>query len=159
MSTDISTDQLTTTEATAWRNLLTAHGRVIARLDNDLINDSDMSLAEFEVLEHLVEQPDQQLRMNELADLARLSPSGLTRRFDALVRRGWVVRERCDDDRRGVYARLTEAGRQRVTAAQPVHLLGVHRYFLDLLDDEHLSCLNDVMGRIAETNAPDLGRN
>ena len=40
-----------------------------------------MTLAEYEVLLHLSEASDHRLRMNELADLARLSPSGLTRTF------------------------------------------------------------------------------
>jgi DNA-binding MarR family transcriptional regulator len=100
---------LTEAERTAWQSMLMAHGRVIGRLDTDLIGESDMTLAEYEVLDNLADG-DQRLRMNELADRARLSPSGLTRRFDALVRRGWVVRERCDDDRRGVYARITPEG-------------------------------------------------
>ena len=93
-----------------------------------------MTLAEYEVLLHLSEAPDHRLRMNELADLARLSPSGLTRRFDALVRRDWVVRERCDDDRRGVLAALTAEGLKQLKAATPVHTRGEREYFFDALD-------------------------
>ena len=108
------------------------------RLDADLIGECDMTLAEYEVLLHLADGPDdQRLRMNELADLARLSPSGLTRRFDALVRRGWVERERCDDDRRGVLARLTAGGR-RAARRRPARCTtaACASYFFDLLDPE-----------------------
>ena len=37
-------------EQKAWQNLLMAHGRVVGRLDADLIGECDMTLAEYEVL-------------------------------------------------------------------------------------------------------------
>ncbi len=114
-----------------------------------------MTLAEFEVLQHLSEAEHHRLRMNELADLARLSPSGLTRRFDALVRRGWVTRERCDDDRRGVLAQLTDTGLERVTSAQPVHARGEKAYFFDVLEPKAVASLGKMMLRVAEVNSPD----
>jgi DNA-binding MarR family transcriptional regulator len=140
-------------EQKAWQNLLMAHGRVVGRLDADLIGECDMTLAEYEVLLHLAaDGDDQRLRMNELADRARLSPSGLTRRFDALVRRGWVLRERCDDDRRGVYARITPEGSRQLAQARPIHDNGVQGYFFELLAPEDVACLDVVMTRVAEAN-------
>jgi DNA-binding MarR family transcriptional regulator len=142
-------------EQKAWQNLLMAHGRVVGRLDADLIGECDMTLAEYEVLLHLAaDGDDQRLRMNELADRARLSPSGLTRRFDSLVRRGWVARERCDDDRRGVFARLTPEGRTKLEAGLPVHDAGVAEYFFSSLSRSDLECMQRVMGAVAESNAP-----
>lgn len=142
-------------QRTAWRDFLLAHSRVLSRLDADLTASSEMTLAEYEVLLHLSESEDSQLRMNELAELARLSPSGLTRRFDALVRRGWVSRERCSDDRRGVMARLTDEGRARLDAAAPVHERGQHEYFFNVLDDDAVDTLSRLLGKVAELNAPD----
>lgn len=139
---------------TAWRSFLIAHGRVVSRLDADLIANCDMTIAEYEVLQHLYEAPRHRLRMNELADLARLSPSGLTRRFDALVRRGWVARERCDEDRRGVLAQLTAEGRDRFEEAEPVHSNGEQRYFSDVLGPDDLALVADAMIRVAEHNEP-----
>lgn len=140
-------------QATAWHAMLTANGRVTARVDDELVEGADMTLAEYEVLHHLAVADDGRLRMNELADRARLSPSGLTRRFDSLVRRGWVLRERCDDDRRGVFARLTEAGRDRYETARPVHDHAVRDHFLAHLSDEDLDCITRVMAVVAEANA------
>lgn len=146
---------LTSAQRSAWRDFLTAHSRVLTRLDTDLISQCDMTLAEYEVLLHLSESNDSQLRMNELAELARLSPSGLTRRFDALVRRGWVTRERCDDDRRGVMARLTDEGRERLNAATPVHERGQFEYFFNVLDDDSIDTLGRLLGKVADLNAPE----
>lgn len=138
----------------AWERFLSAHGRVLARIDADLIASCDMSLAEFEVLHHLAEASDGRMRMNELADRARLSPSGLTRRFDTLVRRGWVERERCDADRRGVNAVLTDVGAEALRSARPVHDRGVTEYFFDHLGPSDVECMAKVMESIAEANAP-----
>jgi DNA-binding MarR family transcriptional regulator len=136
-----------------WGVLLSAHGRVTDRIDRDLNDECSMSLAEFEVLDHLVGAPGHALRMNELADLVRLSPSGLTRRFDTLVRRGWVVREPCSDDRRGINARLTGTGHDVHRGARGVHQRGVQHYLLDHLDDLQRRCLLDALGAVTEANA------
>jgi DNA-binding MarR family transcriptional regulator len=139
----------TAAEQDVWQHFLLANRRVLARLDADLVQECGMTLAEYEVLAHLADAKDHRLRMNELAELARLSPSGLTRRFDALVRRGWVARERCDDDRRGVLARLTEQGLAELDAARPVHDRGERQYFFDLLEPDHVEPLGDMMRRLA----------
>jgi DNA-binding MarR family transcriptional regulator len=145
--------RLTDDQTSAWQMMLMANGRVTSRLDDDLVKAVDMTLAEFEVLFHLADADGERLRMNELADRARLSPSGLTRRFDSLVRRGWVVRERCDDDRRGVFARLTPDGRAKLDAALPVHDAGVQEYFFTHLVRGDLECMQRVMERVADANA------
>ena len=51
--------------------------------------------------------------MSELATAVVLSQSGLTRLVDRLVRDGSVARVRCEGDRRGLNAELTDAGRRR----------------------------------------------
>lgn len=68
----------TEAERSAWRNFPLANRRVTTRLDADLGSECEMTLAEYEVLGHLADAPDhRKLRMNELAELSRLSPSGL----------------------------------------------------------------------------------
>lgn len=142
----------TDSERKAWSNLLLAHDRVTARVDAELIEACDMSLAEYEVLLNLFEAERHQLRMNELADLARLSPSGLTRRFDILGSRGWVARERCDDDRRGVVATLTKDGLKQVKAATPVHDRAWIEYLFDVLGEKTTKSLGTSMAKVAEAN-------
>ncbi|MCB1271488.1 MAG: MarR family transcriptional regulator [Microthrixaceae bacterium] len=132
-----------------WQALLAAHAAVTERLDEDLGEQADMGLAEFEVLDHLARAEDLTVRMNELAALVRLSPSGLTRRFDSLVRRGLVVREPCDDDRRGINARLTPEGLRRHASAVRVHSEGVHKYVVEHLDERDTECLTRSLEALA----------
>jgi DNA-binding MarR family transcriptional regulator len=86
--------------------------------------------------------------MSELADSVLLSQSGLTRLVDRLVRDGLVDRERCDDDRRGLYARLTPAGRRVFRAARATHLRGVRDRFLSRFDEAQQDALAELWERI-----------
>ena len=54
------------------------------------------------------------MRMCDLAQALRLSPSGLTRRLDGLVRHGLVERRSSPTDRRVMHAHLTDAGFERM---------------------------------------------
>jgi DNA-binding MarR family transcriptional regulator len=155
MSTDTSIDRGTAASGDAfavWRALLSAQGLITDRIDRLMIDRADLTLAEFEVLDRLAAAEDHTVRMNELASGVRLSPSGLTRRFDALVRRGWVTRQPCEDDRRGINAHLTDEGLAKHAAAVVVHDEGVEQFLLANLDDHEVECLTTVLGRLAEVN-------
>src|SRR6202165_2030210 len=116
-------------ELRAWRAFLDAQASLLRRLGADLIKEEDITLPEYDVLVQLNFAPDGRLRMTELSERVRLSPSGLTRLVDRLVRSGLVKRGRCASDPRGTHAILTAAGKKRVGAAAPVHLRGIREHF------------------------------
>jgi DNA-binding MarR family transcriptional regulator len=146
-------------EQEVWRTLLQVHLRVMARLDDDLQQARGIGLADYDVLVQLSEAPDRSLRMAELAGLIQLSPSGLTRRIDSLVRRGLVAREACSSDGRGSFAVLTEKGIEMLQEAAPTHVAGVRSYVFDTLDRASLAGLADSLARIntALDVAPAIG--
>ncbi len=125
-------------------------------LDRTLVDAHSLTLAEYEVLRTLAAEPDGALRMRQLAERCRLSPSGLTRRFDALARAGLVTRQRCDDDRRGVMATLTSSGVARAAEAAPTHDEAVRRHFLDHLDDRARVTVRDALRQVADASPPTL---
>ena len=86
--------------------------------------------------------------MGELADRLLLSRSGITRLVDRLARQGLIERERCEDDGRGYYARLTPLGRETLAATRPAHLAGVRRRFLDRLEPAQIDALGAIWGRL-----------
>jgi DNA-binding MarR family transcriptional regulator len=122
----------------------------MARLDAELQQTQQISLADYEVLVHLSEADGHMLRMTELADRLLLSPSGLTRRVDRLVSSGLVERIRCPTDRRGILARLKTAGRKRLERAAPDHVDQVRRNFIDRLNRRQLASLVDALDEIVE---------
>ncbi len=133
-------------EMRAWRAFLDAQASLLRRLGADLIEEEDITLAEYDVLLQLSFAPDGRLRMTELSDRVRLSPSGLTRLVDRLVRSGLVKRGRCASDRRGSYAILTAAGRGRLRRASPVHLRGIREHFSKHLSPAQLEAVAEALG-------------
>ncbi|MGH9065634.1 MAG: MarR family winged helix-turn-helix transcriptional regulator [Acidimicrobiales bacterium] len=136
------------TEMWAWRALVSTHGRLFARLDDELVAAHGLSLAEYEVLVQLSEAPGAALRMAELAERALVSRSGLTRRVDGMVSAGLVRRQACPSDRRGTLAVLTDAGRGLLARAAPTHLAGVRRHLVDLVGRSELEALGAILSRV-----------
>ncbi|MGZ4614395.1 MAG: MarR family winged helix-turn-helix transcriptional regulator, partial [Actinomycetes bacterium] len=128
-------------QLTAWRRFLQAHAVLVRRLESDLLAEHNLPLASYDVLVQLVESPQRRLRMTELAQRVLISRSGLTRLVDRLERQGLVRREACDDDARGLFAVLTEAGYDRLRRAAPTHLRGIATYALARLDAEQTRAL------------------
>ena len=140
---------LTELELGAWRGLLRAHSSLVRELDAELESAHGISLSAYEVLLLLHEAPERRLRMSELASSALLSLSGMTRLVDRLVQAGLVERERCDDDKRVLYARPTRAGTALFAAARVTHLRGVRERFLDRFADEDLVRLGGYWKRLS----------
>ena len=137
----------------AWRTFLMAHATVIRRLDAELEERESLALSDFDVLV----QPQfagGTLRMRDLADSVLLSRSGMTRRVDRLESAGYVVRAACETDRRGSMASLTDAGRDRLQRALPVHLQGVADHFLCHLAPDELATLRSTLAKLLPTGRP-----
>ena len=105
-----------------WRGVSQCHARVNGALEKALHKEHGLGLSEFEVLEHLATTPDgADSRLQELADAVCLSQSALSRLIGRLEADGLVSRAMCPDDRRGIFAHLTDDGRARWEAARPTH--------------------------------------
>ncbi len=139
---------LTEPEMDAWTNLVQASTGILAMLDNELQAEHGMSLGDYEVLHHLSEGVDQAVRMSELASTLHLSPSGITRRIDGLVKAGLVERRPCPSDRRGSNAVLTPLGFKTLKTAAPTHVRGVREYFIDRLNPRQLLDLSAALSTI-----------
>ena len=132
----------------AWSTFLRAHARVVRELERELQAEQSMALSDYDVLVQLAGAPGRRLRMSELADRLLLSRSGATRLVDRLVADGFVARALCESDRRGQWAELTDAGRDRLRRATPTHLRGVAAHFLDRLSADELTALETMLGRL-----------
>jgi DNA-binding MarR family transcriptional regulator len=103
----------------SWRDLLDRHARVTSALERVLQDEHGLGVSEFEVLERLAAPDKDQHRMQDLADSVHLSQSALSRLIGRLEAEGLVSRAICSDDRRGIFACLTNEGRSRYEAARP----------------------------------------
>jgi DNA-binding MarR family transcriptional regulator len=105
---------------TEWRTLLERHARVTTALERALA-EHGLGVSEFEVLDELAGHPGAECRMQRLSEVVCLSQSALSRVVGRLEDQGLVTRFMCQQDRRGIFAQLTDEGRIRHEAARPTH--------------------------------------
>jgi DNA-binding MarR family transcriptional regulator len=140
-------------EQRAWRAYLRGSRLIEEALDRDL-QSHGVQLTEYEIISMLSESPGRRLRMSSLADLVVQSRSRLTHTASRLEKRGWVVRESCLDDRRGVELVLTDAGWQAVQDMARVHVASVRRSVIDPVPPPLFKALGEAMDAIRTTLAP-----
>jgi DNA-binding MarR family transcriptional regulator len=129
---------LTETELRAWQALLHAHHHVTRKLDAELRQEHGLSFGDYDVLLRLARASEGCLRMTELADRVLLSPSGLTRVVDRLVKDGVVRRDRFEGDARVMLVGLTDDGRRLLRRAARTHLRGIREHFTGRLTEPQL---------------------
>jgi len=152
----MATKWLTVREMTAWRTYIETFSDLIAAIERDLA-EHDLTLGDYQVFVYLSEAPGRSMRMCDLADLLQLSPSGLTRRLDGLVKAGFVTREPSTDDRRVMLASLAPNGLAALEAAAPDHVASVRRHVFDHLDSDQVDALASIFQSIKDglaENAP-----
>ena len=136
-------------EMRIWRGFIEAFGRVTHELEQALKRNADMTLDDYEVLVLLSEAPEHRMRMTELSQRLVHSQSRLTQRVDRLVKRGWVGREQCHEDRRGAHAVITPAGMTRIETAAPSHVREVREFLIDLIGPGERPIVANVLERVA----------
>jgi DNA-binding MarR family transcriptional regulator len=141
-------DDLSPTELRAWRGLVRAHGCLVKRLDAQLEAEHGLSLTSFEVLRGLALTEAGKMRMHDIASSVQLSRSGLTRLIDRLERDGLVARCSCENDARGAYAVITEAGRAKAHDARATQMEGIRTLFVAHYSEAELELLGPLLERL-----------
>jgi DNA-binding MarR family transcriptional regulator len=131
----------------AWAAMLHGHLALTGVLDHELAAEVGLPLTWYDVLVNL-HAAGGRLRMQELARSIVLSKSGLTRLVDRMVAAGLVAREPCEGDRRGLLAVLTDAGRDALHTAAPVHLRGIEEHFGRHVSPEEAEVVRSVFERV-----------
>lgn len=107
--------------AQGWRTLAALHGMIETALERALQAEHGLSVVEYTVLDALSRQDGWHMRMQQLGRATALSPSATTRLVNRLEDRALLTRVLCQDDRRGIYTELTQAGENLLRAARPTH--------------------------------------
>jgi len=141
------TNWLSADEMRAWRAFIGTNADLLGALEADLALQG-VDLGDYQVLVYLSEAEGNQMRMCDLADQLQLSPSGLTRRLDGLVKSGAVVRQGSERDRRVMMAVLTDGGRATLEGAAPHHVASVRRRIFDHLDATQVAALESIFTAI-----------
>lgn len=142
-------EELTPTQAATWMGLLATHSAITRQLDAMLRASHQLGLSAYEVLLRLARAPACRLRMTELAAVAPLTLSGVSRMVGRLERDGLVRREASAEDGRVACATLTREGIARLRAAHQTYLDGVRRLFLAHFSEPELETLNGYWLRLS----------
>ncbi|TAK55064.1 MAG: MarR family transcriptional regulator [Dehalococcoidia bacterium] len=122
----------------SWRGVLFASSRVLRAVEPLLEKSAGISLTFLDVLSRLYDEPDRRLRMQELAERALFTRSGITRLVDRVENAGYIRREAVPGDRRGVFVILTPEGERVFVAAMRQHRSDIERAFGSRLSrDQH----------------------
>lgn len=135
---------LTPRERQAWLALVSIMFKMPGSLERQLVEDEDLSLAEYMVLAVLSEAPDHGLRMSDLAAATSTGQSRLSRIVTRLERNGLVRRLSGSADKRVVVAQLTDDGLARIKDAAPGHVSHVRRMVFDRLSPEQVEQLSAI---------------
>lgn len=145
---------LTDEQQRAWRRFAAVVMLLPAALESQLQRDADLTHFGYWVLAMLSEAPGQRLRMSELAAMSHGSQSRLSHLVSRLEARGWVRRERVDQDGRGWLAVLTDAGYEKVVQTAPGHVEEVQSLVFDALTPEQVRQLEEINTAILQRLSP-----
>ncbi|GGB31075.1 MarR family transcriptional regulator [Flexivirga endophytica] len=139
---------MVTSRMRMWRDYFESSVLLQNALDEQFRADSDLTLAEYNLLLLLHDAPDRRLRMGDLARGMVFSSSRLSYQISVLEKRGLVCRERDAHDARVIHACMTDAGKQKFDESGRSHLMAVRQLFLDDLDADEVATLEAVFGRL-----------
>jgi DNA-binding MarR family transcriptional regulator len=134
-------------EDRAWRGYRRVHVQLDLLIARDLLADSGLSEADYDVLSTLSETKGCRLRLSDLAAHLLWSTSRASHQIARMQSRGLVAREASTADARGAVVVLTPRGRESIAAAAPPHVESVRRHLLDALTPAQV----DALAAIADT--------
>jgi len=112
-----------------------------AALNRQLLADSALSTADYQVLVVLSETEGGQLRAGELGRATGWEKSRLSHHIKRMQARQLVERLDCSTDGRGLLVSITAEGRRAIEEAAPGHVRTVRDYVIDVLSTEQLEVL------------------
>ncbi|MBE1532542.1 MarR family winged helix-turn-helix transcriptional regulator [Actinomadura algeriensis] len=141
-----------------WRAYVDGSVRLTEIMDRDLKARHGLSVSEYEILVRLSEAPERRLRMAELAENASQSRSRLSHTCARLESKGLVERDNCPNDKRGVFANLTDEGIATLERAARDHVETVRDHFIDVVAPEDLEAVGRAFGAVLKRLEDGPGR-
>ncbi|MDO9457516.1 MarR family winged helix-turn-helix transcriptional regulator [Nocardioides sp.] len=129
----------------AWRRWIALLTALPATLNRELQDTEGLSFSDYDVLVALTETEGGRLRVGDLAAAVAWERSRLSHHLRRMEKRGLVEREECEDDGRGSWVVVSEAGVASMERAAPSHARLVRELVFDDLTDAELAVLDKVL--------------
>jgi len=133
----------------AWRGFIERSADLINIITKDL-EPYGLDGGDYQLLAMLSEAPGHKMKMCDLAQTLGLSRSGLTRRMDGVLKAKYVSRVGDQEDRRVVFAQITEKGLALIKKVAPHHVASVRRHMIDLLSPAEIAAFGTGFAKIGK---------
>jgi DNA-binding MarR family transcriptional regulator len=137
--------RMTAGELAVWRALLDTTAELRRVLGAQLLRDSGLSPADYQVMLALSEADGRRLRSSELAAAIDWERSRLSHHLRRMERRGLIRRDDCATDSRGAELSLTDDGTAMFRRATAPHARAIKRHLVDALTPEQFAALADIL--------------
>ncbi|WP_180939863.1 MarR family winged helix-turn-helix transcriptional regulator [Sinorhizobium mexicanum] len=132
----------------AWVALMRAQRRVLAAIEKDFKEAGLPPLGWYDVLWELVRAEAGRLRPFEIEARTLLAQYNLSRLIDRLEKEGLVRREAFDEDARGCWVVVTEAGRQMRARMWQTYAGSIERHVGAKLGEAEAGKLAELLSRL-----------
>ena len=138
----------TAEQRAAWSGFVAVSGLLKRDHNRELEASHGLSISMVGLLGRLAAAENHVMRLTDLAGMAGLSLSRVSRIVDLLERREHVSRVRCPSDGRAINAQLSDDGLAMAREAQATLRAAVQRDFFDGLDGDDAAALAAVFDRL-----------
>jgi len=131
-----------------WARLVRVEQELLEKVEGDLKIAGLPPLVWYDVLLELVREPSGRLRYRDLHAKLLLAKHNLSRLLDRLEADRLVAREAVEDDARGAYVDITEAGRQVQKRIWPVYRRAIAQHFASKLSSMDVQQLDKILNKL-----------
>jgi DNA-binding MarR family transcriptional regulator len=147
---------MTPGELAIWRALLDTTTELRRILGAQLLQETSLSPADYQVLLALSEADGRRLRSSELATAIDWERSRLSHHLARMERRALIRRDDCATDSRGAEISLTDDGARMFRGATAPHTSAIKKHFADALTPEQFEALADILQALQNHLHPEL---
>lgn len=131
----------------AWEALFRAQVSVLRDVSLEFPS-GQIAIVEYDLLFNLSRLPGQRARPRDLHRYLLLSQPSVSRLIDRMAERGFVTKTPDEDDGRGIFVTLTEAGLGVFRRTAAVHSASIVRRFGETLSADELATLTQLCDRL-----------
>ena len=136
-------------QTSAYFNLLKTGSWIEERI-KEILKPFELTHAQMNALYILMENDPSPLSASELKNEILVSNPDVTRLLDRLVKKGYVIREACPENRRKIDISLTGSGRELFREADGAARQAVGNFFEDKITVKEATELRKILRKIRE---------
>lgn len=140
--------KLNKVETQAWTSLIRAQQILIDKIERELKAHGLPPLNWYDILWALESSPEGRLRLNDIGNVVLLNKYNVTRLVNRLEEKGLVSKTNCQQDGRGIFACVTEKGKETRKKMWYFYRNILNKKFFSNYSEDELINISSLMKRI-----------